>query len=256
MDINTARNLLAAVPATGFDVFERSTGDCQLVVPILHEDNDMLDIFLAESPLEGHVRICDYGLALMRLSYTFDISTDTRKDIFNSILINSGVGNDDGDLYIDVPVNRLYEGALRFAGCVQKVCNMRYWNREVVRSAFYEDLNNYISTDLKRFSPIQDYMPLPEHPLFDVDWALPDGRPPIYVIGVLGRNKAKRSAISLLEFQKASLSYFSLIVHDNIEDLSKRDIAYLTRNADKQYPTLNDFKSGAVNDIERIRGAA
>ena len=47
---------------------------------------------------EGYIqaqflRLC---LTLMRLSYTYGISTPTREQIFDSILINNGVGNEDG----------------------------------------------------------------------------------------------------------------------------------------------------------------
>lgn len=142
MNIEKARELLANIPGTGFGVYERQTGDCQLVVPIFHEDSDMLDIFLADSPLgEKYVRVCDYGMALMRLSFTFEVSTPSRKRILESILINNDVKNEDGNLYLDAPVDLLYESVLQFSGCVQKVVNMRYWNRETVRSAFYDDMN-------------------------------------------------------------------------------------------------------------------
>ena len=40
-------------------------------------------------------------MTLMRLSYTYDINTDTKRRIFESILINNGVENDNGNLYLD-----------------------------------------------------------------------------------------------------------------------------------------------------------
>ena len=66
----------------------------------------------------------------MRLSYTYDVNTSTKEKIFDSILINNGVLNSEGSLYLDTPTESLYESILRFAGCAQKVCNMRYWGRE------------------------------------------------------------------------------------------------------------------------------
>lgn len=140
MNLKEAQTLLPNLPAVGFDVFERETGDCQVALPILHEDGDMVDIYLQDSPRgAGYVRICDFGMALMRLSYTYDLDTPTRQAIFRSILHHSGVGNDDGSLYLDAPADALYAGILQFAGCVQKVCNMRYWDRETVRRAYQDD---------------------------------------------------------------------------------------------------------------------
>ena len=70
-----------------------------------------------------------FGMTLMRLSYSFDVSTPTRQRIFESIIVNNGVVNDDGNLYLDTPLDKLYESVLQFAGCAQKVCNMRYWSQ-------------------------------------------------------------------------------------------------------------------------------
>lgn len=255
MNIESARELLRSMPAAGFDVFERETGDCQLVVPMLHEDNDMLEIFVADSPLgEGYVRICDYGMALMRLSYTFEIGTATRESIFKSILINNGVSNDGGNLYIDTPLNSFYEGVLKFAACVQKICNMRYWGREAVRGAFYEDLASYVQTGLAQFSPAPDVAPIEEYPIVSVDWRLTWNSRDLYLFGVRGNGKASSTALCLSELKRSELPFIGLVVHDDMESLGRREQFYLTRNADKQYPDLDTFRGDAMRDILRIAG--
>ena len=257
MGANVFRDLLRQALPAEFDLYERRPGDYQLIIPILHEDGDMLDIYLIESPKgEEYVRICDFGLTLMRLSYTFNVDTNTRQQILKSILINNNVNDEDENFFLDAHIGALYEGVLQFVGCVQKVCNMRYWNREVVRSTFYEDLGKYITTDLSHFSPVSDHTPLPDYPIINVDWTLTHNALPLYVFGVRGRDKAKSVAISLLEFQKANLKYISLIVHENMEDLGRKDVTYLTRNADKQYPALDDFRDSASTDIERYASLA
>ncbi len=215
----------------------------------------MVDVYLQESPKgEEYVRICDFGMALMRLSYTFDIITYTRQQIFDSILINNNVNNDDGNLYLDAPVSLLYESILQFAGCMQKVCNMRYWSREVVRSAFYDDLRDYVTSELRRFSPTPDHVPLSDYPIISVDWSLKHNDRDLYVFGVRGNSKAKSVAISLLEFQKERLPFISLVVHEDMAELGKKESLYLTRNADTQYPVLDDFKERSVQDIQRFAG--
>ena len=110
----------------------------------------------------------------MRLSYSFDIGTPTRQRIFESIIINNGVGNEDGNLYLDTPLDKLYESVLQFAGCAQKVCNMRYWSRENVRSAFYDDLGSYVDQELVQFNPVQE--PLPDGGLPDQRGLVPDAQ--------------------------------------------------------------------------------
>ena len=241
---------------TGIDVYERRIGNFQLIIPILHEDGDMVDIYIQDSPLgEGYIRVCDFGLTLMRLSYTFDVAKPTRQRILESILIKNDVINNNGNLYLDAPVNLLYESILQFAGCAQRVCNMRYWSRESIRSAFYDDLKDCVTTELMRFTPLPEASPLPDYPI-NVDWTLVHNNRNFYVFGVLGNDKAKTVAISLLELQKAQLPFISLVVHEDMEDIGRKERLYLTRNADTQYPVLNDFRERAVADIERIAGVA
>lgn len=113
------------------DIYERRPGNYQLIIPILHEDGDMVDVYIQESPLgDEYVRICDYGLTLMRLSYSFNVSTPARQQVLDSILINNQVENDNGNLYIETPIHLLHKSVLQFTGCVQKVCSMRYWDIE------------------------------------------------------------------------------------------------------------------------------
>ena len=252
MDITKIKESLVHGWTDNVDVYERRPGQFQLIVPILHEDGDIIDAYLIDSPNgENIVRICDFGLTLMRLSYNYEVSTPARQRILDSILINNGVSNDNGNLFLDAQIDKLNEGILQFAGCAQKVCNMRYWSREVVRSTFYEDLGLHISSEMTLFQPIQDHSPIPDYPL-GVDWHLTHNSASYYVFGVVGNDKAKSVAIALLEFQKANLKYMSLIVHEDIEELGNRERLYLTRNADKQYPTLKDFQATASADISRL----
>ena len=236
----------------GFDVYERRPGNYQLIVPICHEDGDMVDVYLQDSPNGAdYARICDFGMTLMRLSYTFDVSTSTRQQLLDSILANNGVSNDDGNLYLDTPISRLYESMLQFVGCAQKVCNMRYWNREVIRSTFYDDLADYIASEMIAFSPMADQFPMSDYPI-SVDWQLTHNSRNFYVFGVGSNDKAKNVAISLLEFQKAPPPFISLVVHEDMEALGRKERLYLTRNADTQYPVLGDFREKGAEDIRRL----
>ena len=213
----------------------------------------MVDVYIQDSPRgEEHVRICDFGMALMRLSYTFEVSTPARERILESILINNSVERSDGNLYLDTAIDRLYESILQFTGCILKVCNMRYWNRETVRCAFYDDLGNYVETELKQFSPIRNHVPLERDPIFSVDWYMEHNKRNLYMFGILGDDKAKNVTISLLEFQKAQLPFISLVVHEDIDELGNRARRYLTNNADLQYSTLADFTERGISDVVRI----
>ncbi len=254
MEIEALRGVLAQRVTSAIDFYERRPGSYQLIFPVFHEDGDMIDIYLQESPLgQEQVRICDFGMTLMRLSYSYEINTDSRQRIFENILINSGLENDDGNLYLDTDRERIYEGVLQFAGGVQKICNLRYWQRETVRNTFYEDLEILIQGGMEEFNPRRETFPLQDYPS-SVDWSLNHNDRQFFVFGVLGNGKAKSVVISLLEFQKARLPFISLIVHDDMENLGRLEKLLLTRNADTQYPVLNDFREKGADDIRRLAG--
>ena len=66
MNIENAVATLNQQLAGGVNVYERRPGRHQLIVPILHEDGDMVDIYLQSSPLgDGYIRICDFGMSLV-----------------------------------------------------------------------------------------------------------------------------------------------------------------------------------------------
>lgn len=101
----------------------------------------MVDVYLQDSPKEAdYTRICDFGMTLMRLSYTFDVSTSARRQLLDSMLLNNGASNDDGNLFLNAPISILCKTLPQYVGCARKMCNMRYWNIEVVRSTFNDDL--------------------------------------------------------------------------------------------------------------------
>lgn len=253
MDIHNAINLVRDTAKTGVDIYERRPGKYQLVIPILHEDGDMVDIYLQDSPKgEDYVRICDFGMALMRLSFNYEINSHARQSILDSILTNNGVRNDNGNLYLDTPMRLLYESILQFSGCVQKVCNMRYWSQAIIHSSFYEDLEKYITTELKEFDPRRNVSPLSDYEIITVDWSLTYNSRNLYLFGVTSNDKARNAAIALLEFKKSGLPFISFVVHEDMLELEGKEIAYLTRSADKQYPTLEDFREGAPSDIKRL----
>ncbi|MBF0377120.1 MAG: DUF1828 domain-containing protein [Desulfamplus sp.] len=236
------------------DIYKRREGITQLILPIFYEDGDMVDIFIKNNcpDSENRMQILDYGMTLMKLSYTYDINSPSKERILNTILNQSGISNHEGNLYLDTSIESIYQSIMQFVGCQQKILNMRLWQRETIKSLFFEKLDDFIESHLKNFIPTKSVTPLKDYPIIEVDYSLEFSKKPFYLFGVNNKDKAKNSAIALLELQKAKLPFISIIIHENIQELPSKEQVYLTQNCDKQFPTLENFKDNGIATIERL----
>ncbi len=232
---------------------DKRPGIKQLYAPLYHEDGDMVDIFLESREGNGNsIRICDHAMTLMRLSYSFDVDTPNKERIFNKILSENQVCEDSGNLYIDASPENLYPAVLQFAQTVAKVSNMRLYKREVVKSLFYENLDEIVKEKLERFRPRPKVFPLPERDDLEVDYKFDIKPCPVYLFGVRGTAKARLTTICCLEFQRVpSMKFKGFVVHEEFGNLSRKDRNGITSATDKQFVSLDDFRANAERVLER-----
>jgi len=231
---------------------ERRPGVQQLVAPLFHEDGDMVDIFLEPANKEeDKIRICDHGMTLMRLSYHYDIDTPNKERIFQKILSENRIAEEKGNLFLDARPDRLYPSVLQFAQAVAKVSNMQLFKREVIKSLFYEMLSEFIDDTLRKYNPRSRVLPLPERDDLEIDFEFNIKPKPVYLFGVKDSPKARLTTISCLEFQRKKIPFKSFVVHEDFENLNKKDRSRITSAADKQFISLDDFKANAEQVLER-----
>ncbi len=231
---------------------EKRPGIMKLVAPLYHEDGDMVDIFLEQHG--DRVRVCDRGLSLMRLSYQYDIDTQNKEKIFRQILAENRVQEEGGNLFIDVAADELYPAVLHFGQTIAKVCNMGLYRREVIANLFYETVDEFVTSDMQRFHPREAVQPLPAREELEVDYAFDAGRTPVYLFAAKEKDSAKLRliVIACLEFQKASLPFRSLVVHQNFDTLTKKDAKLITSAVDKQFVSMDDFREQGATTLERL----
>ncbi len=233
------------------DFQEKRPGIIQLMAPFYHEDGDMLDIFIEEAPEPGKIRVCDHGMTLMRLSYSYDIDTPNKEQIFQKIISENGVYETEGTIFIDTLPNYLYPSVLQFSQAVAKVSNMSLYKREVIRSLFFELLAEFVDSNLKKFNPIPNSYPLETRDDLVVDYMFDVKPRPIFLYGIKDNSQARLAAISCLEFQRNLVQFKSIAVHEDFDNLSKRDRKIITNILDKQFTNLDEFKHSGENYFTR-----
>lgn len=231
---------------------EKRPGILQVFAPLFHEDGDMIDIFL-DLPSNGgrNVRISDYGLTVMRLSYSYELDTPNKLRIFHRILSENGIEEQNGTLFMDTTWESLYPSILQFAQTVAKITNMQLFKREVIQSMFLELLTGFVEEKLGKYHPRPSVFPIPERDDLEVPFAFDVQPHPVYLFGVKDNPQARLVTISCLEFQRQRLRFKSVVVHEEFENLSRKDRVRITNAADKQFTTLDDFREKGEEFFER-----
>jgi hypothetical protein len=230
---------------------EKRKGIFQFIAPFYHEDGDMLDIFIEETNGNGRIKISDHGMTLMRLSYELSVDTPNKERIFQKILSENQINEINGRLFIETDINTLYPTLLQFIQGINKVSNMRLFKREVIKSLFYELLNEFVMDKLKKYGPVPNVMPIPDRDDLEVDYELRGLKRPIYIFGIKDNTKARLTTISCLEFQKAQVPFKSIVVHEDFDDLPRKDRKRITSAADKQFTDLKDFETNGEEYLKR-----
>jgi hypothetical protein len=252
MDINELVNLLKGQYNNFFSIQEKRPGVFQIFAPLYHADGDMMDIFIDDTLHNGNkIRFSDFGMTLMRLSYSYDIDTPNKEKILSKILEEGHIQNENGTIFIETEKEYSYPALMQFAQTISKITNMRLFKREVIHSMFFEMLEEFILTKLQRYNPQKKYFPIPGHDEYEVDYCF-NGRPkPIFLFGVNNSSFSRLATISCQKFIAEKIKFSSLIVLEDIGVLNKKDEARLMSAADKQYPNLDEFKIHAEEYLER-----
>src|SRR4030065_2033871 len=228
-----------------FYLKEKRENILQVFAPLYHADGDMMDIFLSEIPDKKRLKISDFGLTMMRLSYSYDVDTPNKEKIFNKILSENSIQNENGELFIEVKPEYIYVGLMQFAQAISKITNMRLYKREVIHSMFFEMLEEYVMDKLQKYNPLKRFYPIPGHEEYEVDYCFNHRRRPIYLFGVNGSSNSRLATISCQKFISEKLNFSSLVVLENLDVLGKKDQARLMSAADKQFPSLEEFQKNA-----------
>ena len=233
-----------------FRAVPKREGVTQLIVPLYHEDGDLVDIFLEQLP-DGTLRISDHGMTLMRLSYSFELDSEHKERIFQSILAEHGLLESDGNIYTNTTSDDLYPSILRFGQAVAQISSMRRYRREVVQNLFFESLVDTIYKKFAKFHPQFDVYPLSGQEEYKVDAVFNDRPRPVYLFGVNNDSTAKLATISLQRFLIKELVFVGAVVLESLDSMPKRDQVRLMSAADKLFPSLSDFAEYGERYLQR-----
>ncbi|MCW3073428.1 MAG: hypothetical protein JWP69_497 [Flaviaesturariibacter sp.] len=234
------------------DIKQKRPGIFQLLLPIYHEDGDMIDLFIAPTG-ENKFALCDYGLTLQRLSYSYDIDSENKESILQKILSENRLTEQEGNICLETKPDTLYTDIMHITQAYAKIGSMRYFKREVIENLFFEMLDEYIFSDLKDFNPQKKVLPIPERDDLEADYSFQPNGKPVYLFGVKDVSKARLVTLNYQAYLLKNIKYHGWVVTENFEALPRKDKLRLTNASDKQFTSFDEFKTNARSFLEKER---
>ncbi|MBU1095903.1 MAG: DUF1828 domain-containing protein [Bacteroidetes bacterium] len=229
-----------------FEFYPKNDEYTQVVIPMYAEDGDLYELFVKESD-EGKYIITDCGITIMRLSYSYEINSDRKREILNKIIRSNNVELKNGEILVETNLSEFENSVFKLAQVIAKVSNMSIYSKEVIKSLFFEQLEEFVNEKLIEFNPRKDYLPLPENPEYKVDYCFNDREKPIYLFGVNTTDKARITTITCQKFIIENIGFKSLIVFEDLDKINRSDRDRLLNVSDK---TITSFEFYQRNLIE------
>ena len=210
-------------------------------LPLERRDGDMVTLFV--EPMTAGWRISDVATTLMRLSYENDLSkllAGARGKLFYSLLSESGLSEDDGEIFCDVPSDQLAAGLFKLAQGIVRVEDLGLWTRSRTESTFYDDLREKLISMVPSERLSENYVVpnVEQAENYVVDYMVETGGRPLFIFGVNGRDKARLATITLQHIQQVEDNFDSLVVFSHLKDIPQGDVQRLMVAANDIVPDL------------------
>ncbi|MCD5972177.1 DUF1828 domain-containing protein [Pseudomonas quasicaspiana] len=233
-----------------------SEGRAVVALPMSARNGDQIMAYLSQTTAGW--RISDMGTTMMKLSYENELGklfSGARAQLLQTILNESSLSEDDGELFIEVPGDALPRGLFTLGQGITRIEDIGLWTRTRIESTFHDDLRGILNGFLSAAILEEEYI-VPEisnGESYPVDYYIHTTGRPLYVFGVNTKEKAMLATIILQHLQKAGHSFDSMVICSNIEEIPKPDKRRLLNAANDVVATIQDTDAIRQKIEHRLR---
>jgi hypothetical protein len=250
LDIKKIQDNLCQLLCAEIHLNERNKNLIVVETPFFFPDGDPYQIYLKEMP-NGIIRLTDMGHTFMHLSYENEVDKfreGTRGKIFNQILSEFSINEDNGEFYVETGINNLVINLFYLGQALTKINDLTFLNRARAESTFYEDLQESLYKIIPEQKIKKDYIyELMENAKdYPIDFLIEGKYNPLYVFGVPNKDKARLTTIILERLLRSEVVFDSLLIFADQTIIPRPDLARLSNTGGEMIASLD-----AVDDFSR-----
>ena len=194
----------------------------------------------------------------MHLSYENEIDKfreGTRGKIFNQILSEFSINEDNGEFYIETGIDNLVNNLFHLGQALTKINDLTFLNRARAESTFYEDLRESLYKIVAEHKIKKDfiYEPMENAKDYPIDYSIEGKYNPLYVFGIPNKDKARLTTIILERLLRAEVVFDSLQIFSDQTLIPRPDLARLSNTGGEMIASLDaddDFNRKLLRKVD------
>jgi hypothetical protein len=227
----------------------------RVFTPFMFEDGDHISIVLKKENKQWS--LSDEGHTYMHLTYDLDekdLQRGTRQKIISNALSVFQVHDREGELSIPIKDNQYGDYLYNFVQALLRITDISFLSRERVRSTFMEDFRAFIKESFpENLRTFEWYDPLHDPDgKYLVDCRINEMPKSVFIHAIPGDDKTRDATITLLQFEKWELSFHSVAIFEDQEQINRKVLARFSDVCEKQFSSLGANRERIKRYIEGV----
>lgn len=207
--------------------------------PFTFDDGDHYIVVLKN--VAGEWELSDEGHTIMHLSYeAIDLNISGYKEIISNTVSAFGLVNREGELTLSIPEMRFGDALFSFLQALVKVSDVKYLERERVRSLFMEEFRGFLSEKVPERVRKFDYHYPQRDPnrVYTVDCRVGNKTTPLFIFGINNDSKCQTVTNIIYWWERQKEPFNVMAIHENQEEINRKILARFSDVCGKQFSNL------------------